>query len=112
VSYLTLPTLESLQQRKFNNITFEISTAKSEGLLLYNADGRYSGDSDFIAIQVIGGKIQMSFNLGYARSAVVVEHGKSIDDGQWHIVTAIRNRKVSALSCVNKLYFLLTISAL
>ena len=96
VSYLTLPTLESLQQGEFNNITFEISTAKSDGLLLYNADGKYRRDSDFIAIQVIGGKIQMSFNLGYARRAVVVEHDKSVDDGQWHSVTAIRNRKVSA----------------
>lgn len=100
VSYLTLPTLESLQQGEFNNITFEISTAKSDGLLLYNADGKYSRDSDFIAIQVISGKIQMSFNLGYARSAVVVEHDKPVDDGQWHIVTVIRNRKVSACVCL------------
>ena len=96
VSYLTLPTLESLQQGEFNNITFEISTSKSDGLLLYNTDGKYNRDSDFIAIQVIGGKIQMSFNLGYARSAVVVQHDKSVDDGQWHSITAIRNRKVSA----------------
>ena len=100
VSYLTLSTLESLQQGEFNNITFEISTAKSDGLLLYNADGKYSRDSDFIAIQVISGKIQMSFNLGYARSAVVVEHDKPVDDGQWHIVTVIRNRKVSACVCL------------
>lgn len=96
VSYLTLPTLESLQQGEFNNITFEFSTSKSDGLLLYNTDGQYKRDSDFIAIQIIGGKIQMSFNLGYARSGVVVEHDKSVDDGQWHSVTAIRNRKVSA----------------
>ena len=96
MSFLTLPTLESLQQGEFNNITFEISTSKSDGLLLYNADGKYNTDSDFIAIQVIGGKIQMSFNLGYARSAVVVQHDKSVDDGQWHSITVIRNRKVSA----------------
>ena len=100
VSYLTLSTLESLQQGEFNNITFEISTGKSDGLLLYNADGKYSRDSDFIAIQVIGGKIQMSFNLGYARSAVVVEHGKPVNDGQWHSVTVIRNRKVSVCVCL------------
>lgn len=94
-SFLALPTLESLQQGEFNNITFEISTSKGDGLLLYNADGKYSRDSDFIAIQVIGGKIQMSFNLGYARSAVVVQHDKPVDDGQWHSITVIRNRKVS-----------------
>lgn len=95
VSYLTLPTLESLQQGVFNNITFEFSTSKSDGLLLYNTDGKYRRDSDFIAIQIIRGKIHMSFNLGYARSAVVVEHDKTVDDGKWHRVTAIRNGKVS-----------------
>ena len=96
VSYLKMPTLSSQQQGKFNNITIEFSTSKSEGLLLYNSDGKYSLDSDFIAIQILRGKIQMSFNLGYSRSAVVVEAGQSVDDGQWHTVTIIRNRKVCA----------------
>ena len=99
-SYLMLPTLESLQQGKFNNITFEFSTAESDGLLLYNTDGKYRRDSDFIAIQIISGKIQLSFNLGYTRSAVVVEHDKTVDDGKWHRVTAIRNGKVSTRHCV------------
>ena len=95
VSYLKLPTLESHQQGEFNNITFQMSTSKSDGLLLYNADGKYKRDSDFIAIQIIQGKIQLSFNLGYTRSAVVVQHDKAVDDGKWHSVTAIRNGKVS-----------------
>ncbi|PFX22302.1 Protocadherin Fat 4 [Stylophora pistillata] len=98
VSYLKLPTLSSQQQGKFNNITFEFSTTKSEGLLLYNSDGKYSVDSDFIAIQIVGGKIQMSFNLGYSRRAVVVETGQSVSDGQWHTLTVIRNRKVGEVT--------------
>ncbi|KAJ7383769.1 Protocadherin Fat 4 [Desmophyllum pertusum] len=98
VSYMTLPTLESLQQGAFNNITFEFSTSTSEGLLLYNTDGKYKRDSDFIAIQIISGKIQMSFNLGYTKGAVVVMTDKRVDDGKWHSVTAIRNRKVGEVT--------------
>lgn len=72
---------------------------KSDGLLFYNVDGKYSRDFDFIVIQVIGGKIQMLFNFGYVRSVVVVEYDKFVDDGQWYIVIVIRNRKVSVCVC-------------
>ena len=96
-AYLQLPTLKSLQQGHFNNITFEFSTSKNNGLLLYNTDGR-NKSSDFIAIQIISGKIRLSFNLGDTRRAVVVEADKFVADGQWHRVMAIRNRKVSAFS--------------
>ena len=97
-AYLQLPTLESLQQGDFNNITFEFSTSKNNGLLLYNTDGQNKTDSDFIAIQIIEGKIRMSFNLGDTKTAVVVEADKFVADEQWHRVTAIRNRKVSGFS--------------
>ena len=107
-AYLQLPTLESLQQGDFNNITFEFSTSKKNGLLLYNTDGQNKGDSDFIAIQIIEGRIRMSFNLGDTRTAVVVEADKFVADGQWHSVTAIRNRKVSVFSVRSSFTFLLS----
>ena len=97
-AYLRLPTLVSLQQGDFNNITFEFSTSKNDGLLLYNTDGQNKKDSDFIAIQVIAGKIRLSFNLGDTKSAVVVEADKTVADGNWHRVMAIRDKKVSASS--------------
>ena len=97
-AYLQLSTLKSLQQGDFNNITFEFSTSKSNGLLLYNTDGQNKRDSDFIAIQIISGKIRLSFNLGDTISAVVVEADTFVADGKWHRVVAIRNKKVSVCS--------------
>ena len=95
-SYLQLPTLESLQQDNFNNITFEFASSQSDSLLLYNHDGQNKVDSDFIAIQIVGGKLRLSFNLGDTRSPVVVEAENFVADGKWHTVMAIRNRKVSS----------------
>lgn len=95
-SYLQLPTLESLQQDNFNNITFEFASSQSDSLLLYNHDGQNKVDSDFIAIQIVGGKLRLSFNLGYTRSPVVVEAENFVADGKWHTVMAIRNRRVSS----------------
>lgn len=99
-AYLQLPTLESLQRGFFNNITFEFSTSKSNGLLLYNTDAHNKADSDFIAIQIIDGRIQMSFNLGSTGNPAVVKADTFVADGQWHRVTAIRDRQV----CVCFLY--------
>ena len=100
-SYLQLPTLESLQQDNFNNITFEFASSQSNSLLLYNHDGQNKVDSDFIAIQIVGGKLRLSFNLGDTRSPVVVQAKNFVADGKWHTVMAIRNRKVSSDSLLS-----------
>lgn len=96
--FLQFPTLESLQRGYFNNITFEFSTARNYGLLLYNTDGKNKTDSDFIAIEIISGRIRMSFNLGYRASAITVEGPNFLADGRWHRVTAVRDRKVGRVS--------------
>ena len=94
-AFLQFPTLQSLQRGMFNNITIEFSTAKKNGLLLYNTDGQYDKHSDFIAIQIINGRVRMSFYLGDSISAVIVEAPNFVADGQWHRITAVRDKKVS-----------------
>lgn len=97
-AFLQFPTLKSLQRGAFNNITIEFSTAKKNGLLLYNNDGQYDKHSDFIAIQIINGRVRMSFYLGDTASAVIVEAPNFVADGQWHRVTAVRDKKVGKVS--------------
>ena len=89
VSYMMLPTLSG---RENNNVTLQFATSQQRALLFYNADGQYEKDSDFIALEIIEGKLRFSFNLGEV--PVGINSLKSVADGQWHTVVAVRKQKV------------------
>ena len=94
VSYVMLPTLKGSAD---NNITLQFATSKQKGLLFYNSDGQYKKDSDFIALEIVSGKLRFSFNLGFGETPVVIESQKNVADGKWHTAVAIQKEKVSEL---------------
>jgi cadherin EGF LAG seven-pass G-type receptor 1 len=61
--------------------------------LLYN--GRYNERHDFIALELIDGRLQFSFSLGANLSHVLLEHPHSLADGDWHTVTIDYFNRVS-----------------
>ena len=60
------------------------ATRERNGLLLYN--GRYNERHDFIALELIDGRLQFSFSLGANLTRVVLEQAQSLADGSWHTV--------------------------
>ena len=55
-------------------------------MLLYN--GRYNDRNDFIALELIDGRLQFSYSLGANVTRVALDsHPQSLSDGDWHTVT-------------------------
>ncbi|XP_053677097.1 protocadherin-like wing polarity protein stan [Anopheles nili] len=80
-SFLTFP---GMRQRHRFNIRLKFATVRDSGLLLYN--GRYNEQHDFIALEIINGKVVFSFSLGDKVESVTVNQQRKVSDGNWHTV--------------------------
>lgn len=94
VSYMKFPTIRSKNQDTYNNVSLMFSTTTPDGLLFYNNDGTADIDGDFIALEVVQGKIRFSYNLGFTPNPAVVLVDRVVNNGKWHHVTVIRDKKV------------------
>lgn len=96
LSYMTFPPLDVTT----NDISVIFATTKPNALLIYNYGAQTGGRSDFVAVELIGGKAVFSY--GGARSAitsVTVPRGNAtLTNGVWHKITATRNGRVISLS--------------
>lgn len=96
LSYIQFPALDA----STNDITIIFATTKSDALLLYNYGAQTGGRSDFIAIELLGGKPIFSF--GGARTSItsvaLMDTDKNLADGNWYKLTATRNGRVISLS--------------
>lgn len=96
LSYMQFPSLDA----STNDITIIFATTKPDSLLLYNYGAQTGGRSDFIAIELLGGKPVFSF--GGARTSItsvaITESSKNLADGDWYKLTATRNGRVISLS--------------
>lgn len=72
---------------------FRFSTRQKGGLLFYN--GRYNERHDFIALEIIDGRLQFSFSLGVGTTHVVASSLGGVNDGRWHTVTVSYFNRVS-----------------
>lgn len=93
---MALPTLDAAT----NDIAIVFSTTKPDGLLLYNYGIQTNGRSDFLAIEIVRGKVFFSF--GGARTAITTvivggRNGLNMADGHWYKITATRNGRVISL---------------
>ena len=101
-------------------MTSQLRTVQSDGLILYSGDVSGVPGHDFMAIELVGGRVQYSFDLG-GGSRVLADSGQRlVNDGLWHIVYVSRPtvdrhmlrvtypRCVSFLLYFNDLYILLT----
>ena len=93
LSYMKFPPLDP----NTNDISITFSTLKENSLLIYNYGRQSGGRSDFLAIELIGGKAVFSF--GGARTAITkISINKYLSNGRWYKVTATRNNRVASLS--------------
>ncbi len=98
-SHLELPSFIS---RQFQRISLEFTTRASAGLIYFSRrvpdDASGNMPNDFIAIYVQEGRAVFSFNLGEQNQAVVLRSGgSSVNDGEWHQLTATQNGTMASL---------------
>nr|CAD7263879.1 unnamed protein product [Timema shepardi] len=92
LSFMAFPSLDSAT----NDVSIVFATTKPDALLLYNFGVQTGGRSDFVALELVGGRAVFSY--GGARTAITaVTVGGSLSDGEWHKVTATRNGRVVSL---------------
>uniref|UniRef100_A0A8D3EB01 Heparan sulfate proteoglycan 2 n=1 Tax=Scophthalmus maximus TaxID=52904 RepID=A0A8D3EB01_SCOMX len=70
-------------------IELEINTSSPEGLILWQ--GVVSPGKDFISLGLQNGHLVFSYQLGSGEAEILSR--KSINDGRWHKVTAVRTGK-------------------
>lgn len=97
LSYMTFSTLDG----STNDISIIFATTKPNALLAYNFGPQTGGRSDFVALELVNGKVQFSY--GGTRTAittVTVSGGddSSLSNGEWHKITATRNGRLISLS--------------
>lgn len=92
-------TFESLKQRHRFNIKLKFATIYEDGLLLYN--GRYNELHDFIALEIVKGKISFSFSLGENIGTVTINQKKKVSDGLWHTVEVNYLNRTATISLDN-----------
>lgn len=81
-SFLALP---SLQARRDGSISFDLRTREKTALLFYNAGNQPT--SDFIAVELVHGKVQLTVNKGSGEA--VLMHESEVGDGNWHQVELV-----------------------
>ncbi|CAB1426562.1 unnamed protein product, partial [Pleuronectes platessa] len=74
-------------------IELEINTGSSEGLILWQGVelGEHGRGKDFISLGLQSGHLVFSFQLGSGEAQILSR--KSINDGRWHKITAVRTGK-------------------
>nr|XP_026689389.1 neurexin-1a isoform X3 [Ciona intestinalis] len=83
-SYIALRTLDAYVSM---NLFFSLKTTVQDGLLMYNA----GSGSDFIAVEIVAGKIYYVYNLGNGPQIMSV--APIVNDNEWHDVRIIRDEK-------------------
>ncbi|XP_060682957.1 protocadherin Fat 4 [Hemiscyllium ocellatum] len=95
LSYMELPSLDPT-----NNIIYvELATIRENSLLLYNYDNKEGADGEFLALEIINGKIEFSYNLGSGIVRLVTD--QYVTDGEFHKIFATRTGKVGSLTVDN-----------
>lgn len=94
-SHNSFLTFDSLKQRHRFNIKLKFATINDNGLLLYN--GRYNDLHDFIALELIDGRVTFSFSLGDKIQKVFVTRHHKLSDGEWHTVEIVYFNRTATL---------------
>eukprot|EP00117_Sycon_ciliatum_P025837 scpid1780/ scgid2551/ Cadherin EGF LAG seven-pass G-type receptor 2; Cadherin family member 10; Epidermal growth factor-like protein 2; Flamingo homolog 3; Multiple epidermal growth factor-like domains protein 3 len=80
--YVAFPSLTSRWQLK---LSLSFVTARSNGLLLYN--GRLGTQYDFLALELINGRLQCQISLGNGPVKFTTLNTRVLSDAKWHTVT-------------------------
>lgn len=80
-----------------NYIYIKFATIKSNALLLYNYDNQTGERAEFLALEIVEGRLRFSYNLGGGTYKLTT--AKKVSDGQFHTAIArragmVRNAKM------------------
>lgn len=77
--------------QRVNRYSIWIQTRTSGGLILFQ-NGRSNILGDYLALAVVGGKVELSYNLGKQteEDLHIIRSSVAVDDGRWHHVIAVR----------------------
>jgi len=80
-----------------NYIYIKFATIKRNALMLYNYDNQTGERAEFLALEIIEGRLRFSYNLGSGTYKLTTT--KKVADGQFHTVIArragmVRNAKM------------------
>ncbi|XP_059821083.1 protocadherin Fat 4 [Hypanus sabinus] len=92
LSYMEFPSLDPNN----NYIYIKFSTIKENALLMYNYDNQTGNKAEFLALEIVEGKMKFSFNLGSGAHRLMTT--KMVSDGQFHTVVARRAGLVASLT--------------
>uniref|UniRef100_A0A3B4YBK5 Uncharacterized protein n=1 Tax=Seriola lalandi dorsalis TaxID=1841481 RepID=A0A3B4YBK5_SERLL len=84
LSYMEFPSLDPNN----NYIYIKFATLKSNALLMYNHDNQTGDKAEFLALEIIEGRMRFSFNLGSGTYKLMTMI--KVADGQFHTVIARR----------------------
>ncbi|NXJ95515.1 CELR2 protein, partial [Corythaixoides concolor] len=77
-------TFRGLRQRFHFTLALTFATKERDGLLLYN--GRFNEKHDFVALEIVGEQVQLTFSAGETTTTVSPFVPGGVSDGQWHRV--------------------------
>uniref|UniRef100_H0VPZ8 Cadherin EGF LAG seven-pass G-type receptor 1 n=1 Tax=Cavia porcellus TaxID=10141 RepID=H0VPZ8_CAVPO len=77
-------TFRGLRQRFHFTVSLQFATQEPNALLLYN--GRFNEKHDFIALEVVGEQVQLTFSAGETTTTVTPQVPGGVSDGRWHSV--------------------------
>ncbi|KAL5014686.1 hypothetical protein ScPMuIL_008956, partial [Solemya velum] len=84
--------------QRTNNFHFRFRSNKDNGLILFQNSG-ISVKGDYLAIAMVDGKIEFSYNLGKQtdRDLHIIRSLVKVSDGQWHTANIQRDSRVGSL---------------
>ncbi|MBN3325381.1 FAT4 protein, partial [Atractosteus spatula] len=91
LSYMEFPPLDP----RNNVFSLEFATVQENSLVVYNYASMTGSASEFLALEIVDGKVQLSYNLG--NGTVRLKTEKIVADGHFHKVLASRMGKVASL---------------
>ncbi|XP_023558333.1 cadherin EGF LAG seven-pass G-type receptor 1 isoform X2 [Octodon degus] len=77
-------TFRGLRQRFHFTVSLAFATQERNALLLYN--GRFNEKHDFIALEIVGEQVQLTFSAGETTTTVAPQIPGGVSDGRWHSV--------------------------
>ncbi|CAC5391138.1 unnamed protein product [Mytilus coruscus] len=93
---------ESAAQRS-NKYYIKFRTLKSNGLILYQ-NGKSNVLGDYLAIAIVRGRVEFSYNLGKQseKDLHIIRSAVDVDDGGWHKIFAERHEREGTLKVDNE----------
>ncbi|XP_054715535.1 agrin-like [Uloborus diversus] len=97
-TYLNFPykNVKGSRSRKSNRFQVRFRTTHSTGLLFWTNKGS-SLKGDYLAVAIVNGYPELSYNLGKQKDFWVIKGNKRVDDGLWHSMTIHRKKRLGEI---------------